>query len=320
MGYLFQINKMLVEIKKNTSGETGANKILVEDCIKRTPHIGEDNSLEIILSFCKGLDIIQEEDNRLVVTSVGNEIINFMPIINDARQIDPNDEQREFIIDLFSKTEFKKTLKQIFDSVKKDYTKKPTVFYFNKNQFYTYGDELVFLSELGFIVEKNSRYEVENTYNSIFMSCITNFTKEELIELQKAQDKVGKRGEELSIEWEKNRLKGTGRDDLAMLVADVSDDLTLGYDIESFNETNEDYKFDRKIEAKASSTEKRFFWSKGEVEAAEKFGENFWIYFWYDVWSEEPELTRIQNPYEKIRKNKEYVETAEKWRVNIESN
>tara|TARA_B100001540_G_C15568023_1_gene533573 strand:- start:320 stop:778 length:459 start_codon:yes stop_codon:yes gene_type:complete len=152
------------------------------------------------------------------------------------------------------------------------------------------------------------------------MSCITNFSKEELIELQKAQDKVGKRGEELSIEWEKNRLKDAGREDLAMLVSDVSDDLTLGYDIASFNETNEDYKFDRKIEAKGSSSEKRFFWSEGEVKAAKEFGENFWIYFWFDVWSEKPILTQIQDPFKKIRKNKEFIEEPMKWRVRIESN
>ena len=319
MGYLFQINKMLVEIKKNTSGDTGANKILVEDCIERTPHIGEDNSFDMILFFCKELNIIKEKDSRLTVTSVGDDIINFMPLVNNARQIDPNDEQKEILIDLFSKTEFKKKLKQIFDSAKKDYIKKPTVFYFTKSQFHTYGDELIFLLELGFIVERKLRYEILDKYNSVFMSCITNFSKEELIELQKAQDKVGKRGEELSIESEKNRLKGAGREDLAILVSDVSDDLTLGYDIASFNENNEDYKFDRKIEAKASSTEKRFFWSEGEVEAAEKFSKNFWIYFWFDVWSEEPILTRIQDPFKKIRKNKEFVEEPMKWRVKIES-
>ena len=311
---------MLVEIKKNTSEDIGANKILVEDCIKRTPHIGEDNPFDMILFFCKELNIIQEKDSRLIATSIGEEIINFMPLVNDARQIDPNDEQREFLIDLFSKTEFKKKLKQIFDSVKKDYTKKPTVFYFNKNQFHIYGDELIFLLELGFLIERNSRYEISDKCNPIFMSCITNFSKEELIELQKAQDKVGKRGEELSIEWEKNRLKDAGREDLAMLVSDVSDDLTLGYDIASFNENNEDYKFDRKIEAKASSTEKRFFWSEGEVEAAEKISKNFWIYFWFDVWSEEPILTQIQDPFKKIRKNKKFVEEPMKWRVKIESN
>ena len=132
----------------------------------------------------------------------------FMPLVNNARQIDPNDEQKEILIDLFSKTEFKKKLKQIFDSAKKDYIKKPTVFYFTKSQFHTYGDELIFLLELGFIVERKLRYEILDKYNSVFMSCITNFSKEELIELQKAQDKVGKRGEELSIESEKNRLKG----------------------------------------------------------------------------------------------------------------
>ena len=70
MGYLFQINKMLVEIKENTSGETGANKILVEDCIKRKPHIGEDNSFETILSFCKGLDIIQKFPNKISTVTV----------------------------------------------------------------------------------------------------------------------------------------------------------------------------------------------------------------------------------------------------------
>ena len=85
MGYLFQINKMLVEIKKNTSGDAGANKILVEDCIERTPHIGEDSSFDMILFFCKELSIIKEKDSRLTVTSVGDDIINFMPLVNDAK-------------------------------------------------------------------------------------------------------------------------------------------------------------------------------------------------------------------------------------------
>lgn len=311
---------MLIEIKKNSSEDTGANKILVEDCVKRTPHIGENKSFDTILSYCKGLNIIKENEDRLTITAIGEKIISLMPVVDNAMKIDPNIHQREFVIGLFTKTEFKKSLKQIFDSVKKDYTKKPTVFYFNKNQFHVHGDEIIFLLELGFIVEKNSRYEIAEIYNSIFVSCITNFTKEELLELQKAQDKVGKRGEELSIEWEKNRLKDAGREDLAILVADVSDDLTLGYDIESFNENNEDYRFDKKIEVKASSTEKRFFWSENEVKSAEKFGDNFWVYFWFDVWSEKPVLTQIHNPYKKIRKDKEFEEDSVKWRVNIESN
>ena len=56
---------MLVEIKKNTSGAAGGNKILVEECIERTPHIGEVNPFDMILFFCKELRVrvqyLQEE-------------------------------------------------------------------------------------------------------------------------------------------------------------------------------------------------------------------------------------------------------------------
>ena len=83
MGYLFQINKMLVEIKKNTSEDIGANKILVEDCIERTPHIGEDSSFDMILFFCKELSIIKEKDSRLTGTEI---YISMMYIITKIRR------------------------------------------------------------------------------------------------------------------------------------------------------------------------------------------------------------------------------------------
>ena len=54
MGYLSHINRMLIEIKNNSTLESkGANKTLVFECIKRNFHMGENNPNERILSFGK---------------------------------------------------------------------------------------------------------------------------------------------------------------------------------------------------------------------------------------------------------------------------
>jgi len=181
---------------------------------------------------------------------------------------------------------------------------------------------LTFFSDIGFIFKNGSRYEINSKFTTEYYACTNpEFSKDWLERKQNAQDKIGKKGEELSIQWEKNRLTKLGRLDLAILVRDVSDNFTLGYDIDSFNEDNENYVHDKKIESKAtSSNEKKFFWSLKESKVAEDEGESYWIYLWTNIWSEKPELTPIQNPIKKIREEHEYDEKPNEWIVSSNGN
>jgi hypothetical protein len=90
---------------------------------------------------------------------------------------------------------------------------------------------------------------------------------------------VGRIGERLTLEHERDRLKALGAPGEPVWRS-IEDD-TLGYDIESWDRTTSGAFVPLRIEVKAySGTERRFFLSRGEWRAALRFHPQFVV----DVW------------------------------------
>ena len=88
-------------------------------------------------------------------------------------------------------------------------------------------------------------------------------TPEKLDDAQKNQRRIGKEAEAVVIDAERKRLHAAGRSDLAGQVRDVSEEIGLGYDIESFTTEGTP----RRIEVKAAASrgdDLRFFLSENE--------------------------------------------------------
>lgn len=93
------------------------------------------------------------------------------------------------------------------------------------------------------------------------------FTLAELERQQANQKRIGALAQHIVVKAEKHRLRNAGRSDLAEKVKDVSDNLSLGYDIDSFFENGDP----KPIEVKAAARrgeDWRFFLSENERRAA----------------------------------------------------
>lgn len=108
--------------------------------------------------------------------------------------------------------------------------------------------------------------------------------------------KLGDRGEKIVLDFERDRLRKAGHNDLAEKVDRVSlKSDSYGYDILSF-ETDGTKRF---IEVKATSMKvglTNFFLSSNELETAKEL-DNYYIYMVYDVVSKTPKVWVVGNPF-----------------------
>jgi hypothetical protein len=113
-------------------------------------------------------------------------------------------------------------------------------------------------------------------------------TQQELEEIQRAQRRIGDLAQGIVLEAERRRLAQQGRNDLAQRVRDVSNQVSLGYDIESFTLVGER----KPIEVKAAARrgeDCRFFLSENEMNQARHMP-NYHFVLVFDVESNHPEL------------------------------
>ena len=114
--------------------------------------------------------------------------------------------------------------------------------------------------------------------------------------------KVGRAGEEYVFKFEYNKLVKAGREDLALKIVkqyEILNDFP-GYDIKSFNKKGDDMY----IEVKSTKSEVKSYFeiSRNEVEASEKFKDQYFIYHVVDVLKNPKIMKSIQNPFKKIEK------------------
>jgi hypothetical protein len=114
--------------------------------------------------------------------------------------------------------------------------------------------------------------------------------------LQQAQEKAGQEGEEFVIGFEK---AARSRHPLQRLIRSISaEDTGAGFDVLSF-ETDTALLHDKFIEVKSYAGTPMFYWSAGEIAAAEELQERYWLYLVdrnrIDETDYRPEM--IQNPH-----------------------
>lgn len=114
---------------------------------------------------------------------------------------------------------------------------------------------------------------------------------------------LGDRGEDIVLEFERNRLEDIGLLKQAKKVDRVSlKSDAFGYDILSFN----DDKSERYIEVKATRAKAgnaNFFLTLNELNTAKEKQENYYIYMVYDILSANPKIWIIPNPFSPENKN-----------------
>ncbi|MFO1440072.1 MAG: DUF3883 domain-containing protein [Verrucomicrobiaceae bacterium] len=113
-------------------------------------------------------------------------------------------------------------------------------------------------------------------------------TQEQLEEIQRAQRRIGDLAQAIVLEAERKRLAAHGRSDLAGRVRDVSHEVSLGYDIESFTLEGQRKPIEVKAAAKRGN-DCRFFLSENEKRHAHDLP-NYHFVLVFDVESKKPVL------------------------------
>ena len=102
------------------------------------------------------------------------------------------------------------------------------------------------------------------------------FTLDDLHRIQKRNEQIGREAELVVLDYENSKIKEMGLVDKHARY--VADDLSLGYDIISYTNTNENTIQRIFIEVKTMSIGNGFYWSKNEIMSSERLGEEYYLY------------------------------------------
>ncbi len=119
--------------------------------------------------------------------------------------------------------------------------------------------------------------------------------KIDYIKKAKKDAESGLLGEELVLQYEKERLIQLGYTNLAEDIRWVSQESdTYGYDILSYEINSKGNPYEIKIEVKSSTSkvDTEFFVSKNEYEKSKLYAKNYCLYRVYDVRGEHPKFYR----------------------------
>ena len=270
------------------------------------------------------LGLIRSKNTRLSLTNNGNNLLKLQVVKHDDVILDDLTEaQQQFFVELiFSSPSLKIDLQNIFSNFRIHHSKK-IWFYDYEKPNPDWNEELLnWLASCNFWNVVDNKLEVKQLYSK-HVSKIkkrTPVTQQHLEEIIKIEKEVGEKAEQLTLSYEKERLKDD-YPDMAMSVEQISKiNVAAGYDIESFNGKGSTLTPDRMIEVKGTSgTAPYFYWSENEIETAKSLKEKYWVYLWIEVKSETEGTLykKIQNPYEKLFKKSKKKPKAVLFRVDL---
>lgn len=176
-----------------------------------------------------------------------------------------------------------------------------------------------YLIDLGFLHldADGVKYVVGDIYSLGYLELAQphQLTPEEFAGIQQKNREIGRKAELRVIEYEKQRLSLFPH--LVERIEHVADrDIAAGYDVKSFEDTQQENPIPRLIEVKAVSPwNYRFNWTKNEIETSKLHQQTYHLYLvpvlGKDVFDFEG-LRVIRNPYSNVYKNeKEWLRSCE---------
>ena len=302
MTRILEINKLLF-LADRYSGKRGIGLDSLLREVHRAKLDAESSGYTNVLEMCQDLNLVIKDDQYVHVTSDGRRYLALMTSDGKQAILDPNPGQKRFLIGLIqSSVALVEQLKPFFDEFKIDFLTNNKI-WFATNTKTDPPDNLIM--EAGLVRTRKDRLEVDDTY-SVAVSRIRNnetITASELDDILERQKDTGDVAEDLTMQYEKERLTEAGFPDLALAVRKISKaDPFAGYDILSFDGNNLSYEHDRRIEVKGTGLNRnRFYWSRNEINVAQIYGSEYWVYCWRNIaGSGEPRLEKIRDPYNKF--------------------
>ena len=141
-------------------------------------------------------------------------------------------------------------------------------------------DEIFQADTLSIIEEYGESSNTNENITKLVMEVITKIREDKEKGKVLSTKEIGDTGEALVIQHEKNRLHKNGRDDLVHLVVKIPENLAAGYDIRSYELTDEQLRY---IEVKTTTSigklaTKSFCMSTNEWRTAKSAREKYYIY------------------------------------------
>ena len=231
------------------------------------------------IEFCERLGFVRVAHDRVGLTELGLVMLRFNP----GHNYELNESETQLVRRILCSEKFGEDFRKLLAQFSKDYSEQTYVLSKTDDPpLRTDPRFLNILFQLGILVENEREIKVMPEFAPNMAKLLGSpRTLEQLREIMERQNAVGEIAEELTVRFEKERLRDLGCDVEAELVRRISIlDTGAGYDIESFEGKSPDLNYDRFIEVKASTGSSiRFFWSRNEIDVAKRLGDKYWIYF-----------------------------------------
>ena len=302
MTKIININKIIVCIKQ--MGGSAVTKDVFYKEILKNPLVGEGTSTTPMwkkhVQICENLGLSTDNPQTITLSEDGEKFYGLIKVESGKKMLDlVTDEMKKFLVEKIMQK--KSDLQKKMESSIGEYTMK------DGEEIHLIGEEEIkkmkaldsLLVELE-LVKTLEREVPPNAYDSGGLS------EEEHWKRLETQRKNGKKAEEKTVQFEKERLKHDHKFDDKTLekVKRVSkDDTSVGYDIDSFN--GDKFLVDRYIEVKCTTGRYPiFYWSENEIKKAQELGNQYFIYLWINFDKKDERLLEpIQDPYRKIIEN-----------------
>ena len=271
---------------------------------EQNPLIQWDIELDQIYLLCITLNVLIEKDKRVQITEKGLDLLD----LSDSG-FDLNDSQLTYICEncFFNNNKFY----ELKDFLKLFYfEKKYNTFIFNTNN-YPVPQKLPIelLSQLQIIEINGNLWKLNPNYIQFIEQeeiNKNNLTPQQLEKILEEQKKVGLKAEQLTMEFEIQRLKKMNLKNESQRVKQISlIYVNRGYDIESFSKKSPSFKHDFFIEVKGRKHRlSSFIISSNELRVAKNLGRKYSIYFWNGLGSKNPPTSPskiIIDPYNTLK-------------------
>lgn len=302
-------NKVLLSlVELCPDGEFCSTHTLIEQC-RSIAHGGQIIEYPPVLDACKTAGLIQIKSSRVRISSLGQKLLS----ANTNRFFEITEGQKQIIAErIVFRGAWSQPARDLFEFF--DLNTESETYEFAKSDSEiprNLAKATQLFKHLGILLEEEFIISVSQKYSQRVYELTADAKALSEIALERIlveNRKLGVQGENAVVEFEKKRLLKLGKPIQAALVRRISTfDVAAGYDVESFDGTNESISPDRLIEVKATTgDELRFYWTANEREVAKKKKNRYWIYAMVEFRENKPQdclPIMIHNPAKNIPKH-----------------
>ena len=258
-----------------------------------------------IFKFCLDLNLLQERNRTVRLTHHGSNLVDMKGV-----GIDLTNEQITYIVQncIFDNEKFS-SMKNLFTSF--IFYEKFGTYVISDEKTIRYRNIIAILSQFNVVHKRSQLWLVNKNYveyiEQIKHGIPKPLTQKQLDVIILEQKRIGELAEELTVQYEIQRLKQQKLFVESKHVKKISNEyVNKGYDIESFSGKSKESDLFIEVKGRKYNTSS-FIISINEIKTAEVLGNRYAIYFWNGLGStKQPEkpFKIIHNPFKKLSFNK----------------